>query len=861
MIAFILWYITTTILGFLAFPLAYRLFSGLADRGYAFSRIIGLLLWGYIFWLLASLGLLRNESGGLLLAAGIMVLLVYLVFKNMGSEEIRDWIKDNLRLVLGVELLFLVAFAGWAFVRSTNPEILGTEKPMELAFINAILRSRTFPPHDPWLSGYAISYYYFGYVLVAMLAKITATPGSIAFNLAVALVFSLTACGAYGLIYSLLGRLRQFNHHSKDGLRDYIAPLMGSAYILIISNLEGFLEVLHARGLFWRRDLSGNLISGFWTWLDMRELSQPPAEPLSWVPTRYLWWWRASRVVQDYDLVGNWKEIIDEFPFFSYLLADLHPHVLAMPFALLAIGLAMNLLFGGFRGVFRIFGFRLRISPIGFWCAALVMGGLAFLNTWDFPIYVFLFSCAYILLVARDNCEGGGTDKASGIEHYSDYQGSCIWRLARDFITLALPLGFLSIVLYLPFYLGFSSQAGGILPNLINPTRGAHLWVMFGALLGPIFAYLIFLWTILRKEVVVKRGLNLAIGTVAGFLTVSFFFGAILASLPFIGNLYVGSLGAEVPLSHLFSVAIDRRISNLGWVTLVILIGFTAGIPWVKKIDYNHGELVKDKTPQRSHVHAVIIENHGLSPAHRFVLLLIATGTLLVLFTDFFYLRDQFGWRMNTIFKFYYQTWLMWGLAAAFSTVFLWNSVINRWRYILRFGMLFLLTLALVYPILSLWNKTNGFNPAGGFTLDGAAYLSRQAPDDMAGVEWLKNAPAGIVLEAVGSSYSEFARVSTHSGQPTLLGWPGHESQWRGGGAEMGNRSQDIEFIYRSNDWDRVRELLEYYDIRYVYVGPLERRSYRVEETKFQRHLETAFQSGQVTIYRVPMEIDPPGRR
>jgi uncharacterized membrane protein len=97
-----------------------------------------------------------------------------------------------------VELLFLVAFAGWAFVRSTNPEIAGTEKPMELAFINAILRSPTFPPHDPWLSGYSISYYYFGYVLVAMLAKLTAVPGGVAFNLGVSLVFALTAIGLTG---------------------------------------------------------------------------------------------------------------------------------------------------------------------------------------------------------------------------------------------------------------------------------------------------------------------------------------------------------------------------------------------------------------------------------------------------------------------------------------------------------------------------------------------------------------------------------------------------------------------------------------------------------------------------------------
>ena len=85
--------------------------------------------------------------------------------------------------MVSVEALFLLAFAAWAFVRAANPEAVGTEKPMELAFINAILRSPAFPPHDPWLSGYAISYYYFGYVLVAMLAKTGGTSGGVAFNL------------------------------------------------------------------------------------------------------------------------------------------------------------------------------------------------------------------------------------------------------------------------------------------------------------------------------------------------------------------------------------------------------------------------------------------------------------------------------------------------------------------------------------------------------------------------------------------------------------------------------------------------------------------------------------------------------
>jgi hypothetical protein len=259
------------------------------------------------------------------------------------KSQIIKWLRDNLRLILNVELLFFLAFAFLALVRASNPELTSAEKPMELMFINAILRSPNFPPNDAWLSGYAISYYYFGYVITAMLAKLTGVPGTAAHNLMTALVFALGAIGAYGILYNLLslGKTADEKNSSRFTRHAFLAPL----FLLIISNAEGFLEVLHRRGLFW-----SNGTSRFWTWLNIKDLSTPPAEPFGWVPDRYLWWWRASRVVSDYDLSGGFKEIIDEFPMFSFIHADLHPHVLAIPFGLLAIAAALNLFLAGDRG-------------------------------------------------------------------------------------------------------------------------------------------------------------------------------------------------------------------------------------------------------------------------------------------------------------------------------------------------------------------------------------------------------------------------------------------------------------------------------------------------------------------------------
>lgn len=861
MFNFLIWYICITIIGLVSFPITYRLFPRLADRGYSLSKIFGLLVWGYIFWLFASLGIISNDIGGLILCFIILIGLSFWVLRSISIEEIQSWLEDNLRLIFSVEALFLFAFGLWTVVRAANPQILGTEKPMELAFINAILNSPDFPPHDPWLSGYAISYYYFGYVITAMIAKLTVTSGSIAFNLALSLIFGLSAIAAFGILYSLLSKLKSKNQLTSASAKsqNLIISLLAPIFILLVSNFEGFLEVLHARGLFWFRDESGQLSARFWSWLDMKELSLPPSEPLSWIPSRFLWWWRASRVVQDYDLSGSWREVIDEFPFFSYLLGDLHPHVLVMPFALLALGLTLNLFFGGAEGRIRWLGLNLSINAQSFWVSALIIGGLAFLNTWDFPMYLFLFSLAYaVWMVLKERwVTVVNHDQAIQLQNdiSKDQKKFSVISMGRDFLTIALALALSGVLLYFPFYIGFSSQAGGILPNLIFSTRGTHLWVMFGSLLLPIFAYLLFLRVRSDYQVYLGRGMLLALGLVVSLWIISLIFGIGIASIPLLGNIFVSSLGGENSIG-LLAVSLSRRYTGLGWITLIILLGFTFGyllnlFRSRSNSTVETGSLSDEKDSIES-----IASISPVPSAHNFALLLILMGALLVLFTEFFYLRDQFGSRMNTIFKFYYQAWIFWGMAAAFGTSVLLMELKRAWGLVFRIGLILVLIAAFAYPFFSLLNKTNGFNPIDGYTLDGTAHVARNSQEDLAGIRWLEDAPAGVVIEAVGPQYSEYARVATISGQPSVLGWAGHESQWRGGRKEIGTREEDIELIYRSNNWEDTKSLLEMYNVRYIFIGSLEHRTYRVNESKFERFLgPPVYKSDQVSIYEVPIDI------
>lgn len=880
MISFILWYLVITMVGWGTFPLVFRLLPGLADRGYALSRSLGLLFWSYVFWILASLGFLNNNPGGALLTFGVVLALSLYSLMSAKFEELIGWLKENLSLVVAVEIVFMLGFASWALIRAHNPDIVATEKPMELAFLNAVIRSPTFPPHDPWLSGYTISYYYFGYVMVALLAQLTFTPSGIAFNLGISLIFGLSAVGAYGLVYNLLAtrerRIKKSydpadskewmdqaievreNAKSKGGASNQVVWLasFGPLFVLIISNLAGLLEVFHARGFFWRLTEAGEWASRFWTWLDMKELSHAPAEPFTWMPTRYLWWWRASRVLSDYDLVGTFKEVIDEFPFFSYLLADLHPHVLAMPFVLVAMGLALNLFLGGFSGKFRWLWLRLDLSSQGFWVAALILGGLAFLNTWDFPIYVALFASVYGFIRLMEifiEKESGVTDIEVSIkENLSPYFLSIIF--FKNFLLMGFAIGLSGVILYLPFHLTFSSQAGGILPNLINPTRGAHFWVMFGALLIPIFGYLFFHWKKTGAIKEITKGFFLTLLLISGLWVISLLMGQVIANIPYLGDLYLGSMGAAGRKQELFSEAIFRRIAQPGgWATLLVLITIPIGLVfhWIRKTE----QVFMIREDMKNPV-SVVHEYDQQSQNHLFAFILILFGALVVLVPEFFFLRDHFGTRMNTVFKFYYQGWLLWAIVAAFGVAYLITSLRGLIKILFISGIVLVLGAGLVYPILSLWTKTNGFKTTHGLTLDGTAYLSRQSPDEVEAIEWLKQAPLGVLVEAIGSSYSIYGRASTHSGQPSVLNWPFHQIQWRGSAEILGSRQADVEKIFTSNNWIEVDLLLRQYDVRYIFVGPLERNAYRVNDGKFERFLVKVFQNSSVTIYQTTWEFE-----
>jgi uncharacterized membrane protein len=277
----------------------------------------------------------------------------------------------------------------------------------------------------------------------------------------------------------------------------------------------------------------------------------------------------------------------------------------------------------------------------------------------------------------------------------------------------------------------------------------------------------------------------------------------------------------------------------------------------------------------QEHVEVVRVQVPG-SRVEFFVLFLVLIGTVLVLVPEFVFLRDQFNNRMNTIFKFYYQAWMVWSIAASFGVVLLLQDLSGIWNRLYRIGLAIVLFMALIYPVLGLLDKTNDFKvplfiqnlkaekDSGSvsslqvasqvWTLDGGNFLSQIYPDDMAAAAWLRTAPYGVIVEATkpDASYTDYGRFSTYSGLPTVLGWPMHEGQWRGTYAPQGTRQDDIRHLYETSSWDEATAILSEYGIRYVCVGTLERSTYHLNDNKFELHLLTVFQQGQTTIYEMP---------
>ncbi len=744
----------------------------------------------------------------------------------------------------------------------------GGEKFMEIAFQNAILRSDHFPPLDPWLSGFAISYYYFGYTMMALLTRLSGAVPGVGFDLYDAMLFALTLIGSFGIVYNLVAFTLKARHKEGEAAPPEGPPLaagvLGGLLVTVMGNLEGVLEVLHARGV---------LPDSFWSWIDIPGLAQAKVIN-SWYPGNEWWWWRASRVLADKTFAGLdiGVQPIDEFPFFSFLLGDNHPHVLALPFVLLAIGLAFNLLLRQVslernttigepgsepvprRQWWNPVAFALDNDWLLFIFSALIIGALGFLNTWDLPIYLGLVVLAY----------GLGLVMVTG-------------RLNRDTITrsisLGLGLGIFSGLLYFFFYLSFSSQAAGILPYVFPPTRLPQYLVMFGTFIFLVACFLL-IYLIKRHEEyrrllnsVLKWWLRILLICIGLYIVILLMIALVLFLQQLLPDstlvVTIQSVLGGMSLSQAFTASVSARLRD-PWILLMVSALLALVMANVSSL-LRQGSTSED---EQSEANLSLRSNSS----DFFVFLLIFIGLALSLIVEFLYLRDSFGVRMNTVFKFYYQAWVMLGCASAYGVWWLLDRLERpASRLLFLLGAALVIGLGLVYPVMAI--PSRAANTIGPANLDGSSDVAEKNPDDWAAIQWLdanalEGIPKGsvpIILEAPGESYTYEGRISAFTGFPTVLGWAVHESQWRGNYDEQGKREPDIATIYTTSDGQTALDLLHKWNVSYVILGNPElsyiqrlcsqpERGCNVSPAvdKFDLVLQPVFNQGQVTVYKVP---------
>lgn len=767
----LLWLVVIELVGLAALPLAHRVFAALPDRGFASAKFLGLVLLAYLCWSTSMLGLTAFTGSTI---AALVVVGGGLSWWLWGGRVLATW-RETRVLAIAAEATFLAVFVLGTWIRSYNAAIAGQEKPMDFTFLHGLISAASLPAQDLWLSGFGMPYYYFGYLTQSLVAKVVPVDPPVAYNLAVATVLALSAVGAFGIVASL-ARLAGGGYRGP-----IVAGCLASFALTVMGNLEALFELVSTWGVGDR---------AFWTALGIKNLQAQAGA--TFPPGDGGWWFKAARVIPNIQPDG-----ITEFPYFSFLLGDLHPHYMAIPLALLIIALAAQAVAA--PASFGNDWLRLVVAGV-------VLGAVIPSNTWDVPIFWGTFGLAFL----------------SGV-----LAGEAVpRRVLLDRLRQLGVIVLIGLLLYLPPYIpGYMSQPLAI-GVVTERTMFGSLLVLFGPLLV----------------------LTTVAGLVAAYKMWRFDEGAGMPGwLPFAG------------------AAIGLPLVPLGEPTLGLLLASLA--LWLP-VAWSRTRL-------------------GAPPAATVAALLVIAGLGSILVPEILYLKDVFGSRMNTVFKLYYDAWIVLAVAApllgwelirtAVPSVVLgvpsWDfgssrlrrdaeitsrssTLVPAWLRAVAGGTLVLVVALAVggaiYPLAATHTKSGGF--AGSATLDGAVYLRSAHPDDVAAIEWLRrNAPGQPVVEAVGGSYSDFGRFATFGASPSLIGWAGHESQWRGPTPEIGRRESLARRVYTDPNAPSWLSELQQLGIRFIVLGDMERQNYQIgRQVTLDHALPLVHQSGGTAIYLVP---------
>ncbi|WP_292389840.1 DUF2298 domain-containing protein [Methanosarcina sp. UBA5] len=719
----IFWFVFIEMLGLISMPLAGITGNQLADRGYSAARTLGIVLFTYLAWILSYVWGFNRST--ILVSVLLLCLMSGIVYRKQRALPEK-------KILLSNELVFAAGFFFFLLVRIYLPEIYRHEKFMDFAFLNAVMRTFSFPPADPWFAGGSLEfYYYFGYLSVGVPGKLFSVEPSMLFNLAIALTFALSFNLLFGFGYNLThGKIKY--------------GILTAVSVILLGNLQGLKEFI---SMYFTRETA---TMGYY--------------------------WSSSRVI---------PYTINEFPYFSFIHGDLHSHMLAIPFQLLVLAFLLSVyLRKDSNQVFE--------SMLALLIFSISLGFLFPSNSWDFPIYLGL---TFAVILAF---------------YYGHYiRSKSLSRSITSFLGTIFAVFIFSLLPYLPFYLSFKPQAAGgfdFVPPELRTTIGEFL------ILFSLFLFLTFSFLITRLESRRKTQYFILWIGIAAFL------------------------------------ARERAISLL--VILLPLLALSL-YSFLKNLSERSGS--------------------------GFVSLLIAAAAFIALFCEIIFLDDPISGsfaRMNTVFKFYMHLWIFLAIAASYSFYQLYfryralpensfpeNSLPTSRVYGKKVWTVSLMLLVLscsVFPVVATFTRIEDMNAKP--TLDGMEYMKELDRWDYDAIKWIQENIKGtpVILEASSdeSSYHYTSRVSANTGLPTVIGWTRHERFWGRDDEEIRTRLEDVNTIYTTSSKKKALELMNKYNISYVYIGQLERQMYDVKTDKFEdeSYFELVYQDS-VQIYKVKKEL------
>ena len=788
------WILVLELLSLAVVPLLFLAVPSLPDRGYALAKPLGLLLLAFPVWLGVSLGFF-SFSPAAVFACGGALLLAGAVAAVVRRSELRAFFARVWPYVLAAELVFLGVFMAFYALRVGDPDLWhparGGEKPMDFAYLNAVVKSTTLPPYDPWFGGGYLNYYYFGQFMTAVLIKPLGIAPEVAYNLAVPMFAALTAAATLSLAYNLVvaagARLRPRRPRLPTGA--ITTAMFAVVLVLGVGNLDPIrqwsrrlqeVDTWHLAAGTWFPGRFLAAIGGLWNWL-VHGAALPPFD-----------WWGSSRVIPH-------LSAITEFPFFTFLFADLHAHMMALPLAITATALALALVLAGADKA------PLRRRVVILCLLGLVIGSLRATNTWDFPTQLLI-----------------GVLAALG----------CVWLVHRrlSWVAVRAALGHVALLvgvawlLFLPFALSFEQFAGGIerSPGTTGPQDYLLQFGLFLLLAAGLAGA--------RLSAIAPRPTRrtLTVGAVSAVAVIGLLVAASQATQ------YGTALMLAVVAVLVVALAVveARRSAPVGLLfsygLLVIALVVSVGVELFR---------VQNDIARQNTVFKFYLQIWWL------LAIVGAVGVWAV--WDAVRRRRaerKLDRRAVTIAA-------VWGTATVllFAGAALYPASAISPREADRFHT-------------TPWTPDGmAYMPAALYTDDHGSYdLGR----DYRAILWVRDHVRGspIIMEGVTPVYGWGNRFAIYTGLPAVVGWDVHQGQQRlGYSDQVTQRRADVDSFYDTRDPRRAQQILRRYDVRYVVVGELERRYYdHAGLAKFPRlrGMSLVYDRAGVQIYRVDRWAD-----